>query len=177
MATPVTARQSDLALVLARVSIDGIAHWLLRRHPKWGDWSLVGGHVEPDEVDDWMRAATREVDEELAPLRCGIDLMVEPLLDDSTHWGPVASRSAHGTPTHYSVRWYHMRFLGDAAECLRRLPPDDFALIPESEISHAQGVSDVARRLLEIVREHPLAAPFAGQFTRPPVPLLRASAN
>ncbi len=124
-----------------------------------------------------MRAATREVDEELAPLRCGLDLIVEPLLPDSSHWGPVASRSAQGAPTQYSVRWYQMRFLGDAAECLRRLPPDDFALIPESEIGQAQGVSDVARRLLELVREHPLAAPFAGRFTRPPVPLLRACAN
>ena len=57
MADDMSIRQPDLALVVARIDVDGTPHWLLRRHPKWGDWSLVGGHVEPDEVLDWMLTA------------------------------------------------------------------------------------------------------------------------
>ena len=67
MAEPVTERHSDLALVLARVDVDGTPHWLLRRHAKWGDWSLIGGHVEPGEGDDWTLTAVREANEELEP--------------------------------------------------------------------------------------------------------------
>ncbi|MBK6916604.1 MAG: NUDIX domain-containing protein [Deltaproteobacteria bacterium] len=163
MAADVTERQSDLALVLARVEIDGAAHWLLRRHAKWGDWSLVGGHVEADERDDWMRTAIREANEELAPLVCNVDFTIEPLSPESSTWGPVASRSAGGAMTTYRVRWYQARFLGDAAASLRRLSPDDFALVLESEISDAEVVSSVARRLFEETRAHVGSIPVAAR--------------
>lgn len=172
MAEPVSVRQSDLALVLARVDVDGVPHWLLRRHPKWGDWSLVGGHVEPDEVHDWAATAVRESNEELAPLVCGVDIAIDPLLDEVSSWGPVPSRSAGGALTNYRVRWFQVRFLRDAVECLQRLPQGDFALIPESEIRGASlGVSSVARRLLDETQRRPNLVRFAGRFHADTLPL------
>jgi hypothetical protein len=171
MAADVSIRQSDLALVLARIDIDGAAHWLLRRHPTWGDWSLVGGHVEADEREDWMRTAIREANEELEPLVCDVDFTIEPLPLPVSTWGPVASRSAGGAMTNYRVRWFQASFLRDAAECLRRLPRDEFALIPESEIVDARIVSNVARRLLEEASARVTTIPFAGTFRAPTIPL------
>lgn len=171
MAEPVTVRHSDLALVVARIDIGGTPHWLLRRHPKWGDWSLIGGHVEPDEVLDWMLTAVRESNEELAPLRCGVDIAVEPLLDDITSWGPVVSRSAQGAMTNYRVRWFQVRFLRDVAECLGRLPHADFALIPEPQISSSSLVSSVAVRLLEESHRRTTTLPLAGRFDAGTIPL------
>ena len=171
MAEDMSVRHSDLALVVARIDVDGAPHWLLRRHPKWGDWSLVGGHVEPDEVLDWMLTAVRESNEEMAPLRCGVDIEVEPLLDDITSWGPVASRSAHGAMTNYRVRWFQVRFLRDVAECLGRLPHADFALVPETELSSNSLVSSVAQRLLEETHRRTTTLPLAGHFEARAVPL------
>jgi NUDIX domain-containing protein len=171
MAADVIIRQSDLALVLARIDVDGVPHWLLRRHPKWGDWSLVGGHVEADERGDWSLTAVREANEELEPLVHGIDFVIEPLSSVLSSWGPVASRSAGGAPTNYRARWYQARFLRDAAECLGRLPHDDFALVPESAIVDARWVSSVARRLLEETRSLVQALPFAGSLRATAAPL------
>jgi hypothetical protein len=171
MASDVSVRHSDLALVLARIDVDGTPHWLLRRHPKWGDWSLVGGHVEADEQGDWLLTAVREANEELEPLVHGIDFVVRPLSVALSSWGPVASRSAGGAPTNYRARWYQARFLRDPAECLGRLPNEDFALIPESVIADAPWVSDVSRRLLEETRSIVDAMPFAGSFRAAAVPL------
>jgi 8-oxo-dGTP pyrophosphatase MutT (NUDIX family) len=175
MAEPVTERHSDLALVLARVDVDGTPHWLLRRHAKWGDWSLIGGHVEPGEGEDWTLTAVREANEELEPLTCGVDFVIEPLPLDVSSWGPVASRSADGAPTRYRARWFLARFLRDAAECLRRLPLGEFALVPEADIVTANLVSSVARRLLEETRRNMTALPFVGSFHARTVPLPIAS--
>jgi hypothetical protein len=171
----VTERHSDLALVLARVDIDGAPHWLLRRHEKWGDWSLIGGHVEPNETADWTLTANREANEELEPLECGIDFAIDPLPLATSSWGPVASRSAGGTPTLYRARWFLARFLRDPAECLRRLPPGDFALVSESDIVTADVVSSVARLLLEETRRNMTALPFVGSFHARSLPLPIAS--
>lgn len=171
MADDVSERQSDLALVLARVEIDGAPHWLLRRHAKWGDWSLVGGHVEPDERDDWMRTAVREANEELEPLVCGVDFTIEPLSLEPSSWGPVASRSAAGVMTRYRVRWFEARFLGDAAASLRRLPPEDFALVAESDIGATELVSSVVRRLLDETRAHVGSIPGAARVPAAAAPL------
>ena len=73
---------------------------LLNAHHKWGDWSPVGGHVEPCDAD-WCAAAVREASEELAPLRYGEDIEVDPDEIGRLEWGPVASRSAGGALTQY----------------------------------------------------------------------------
>lgn len=171
MADPTHVRQSDLALVVVRIDVDGTPHWLLRRHPKWGDWSLVGGHVESDEVGDWMLTATREANEELAPLQSGIDFELAPLVEDVSSWGPVASRSAEGAMTNYRVRWFQARFLRDPAACLRRLPPADFALVTEAQIDSSPLVSSIARRLLDETRRRTAVIPLAGRFDGQSVPL------
>ncbi len=165
-----TPRHSDLAFVVARIAVDREPHWLLRRHAKWGDWSLVGGHVEDDERDDWLHAARREAEEELEPLRHGVDFEVEPMGTTATSWGPVASRSVAGRPTTYCVRWFVLSFIADPADCLERLSPDDFLLVPESRLLLRGDVSDVTSRLLECLHGDPASIPLAGRVpvTRTP---------
>jgi 8-oxo-dGTP pyrophosphatase MutT (NUDIX family) len=178
MADDVTSpRRSDLALVIARIAVDRDPHWLLRRHAKWGDWSLVGGHVEPDEHDDWLRTARREAEEELEPLRDGIDFTVAPMGTSATSWGPVASRSVAGRPTTYCVRWFVLSFLTDPADCLAKLSPDDFLLVPESKLLLRADVSDVTTRLLETLHGDPASIPLAGRVpvTRTPPRLAATS--
>lgn len=126
-------RRSDLALVLIRLKIDGEPHLVLIRHRKWNDWTLVGGHVEQDEKNDWARAAARECNEELAPLRFGEDFTLLPLLDQPIRWGPVASRSAGYEPTLYTAQFFALRFLREPMGCLARLAPGEFRIVRESE--------------------------------------------
>jgi 8-oxo-dGTP pyrophosphatase MutT (NUDIX family) len=173
-----TARHSDLAFVVARIAVDREPHWLLRRHAKWGDWSLVGGHVEPDEHDDWLCAARREAEEELEPLRHGIDFVVEPMGASTTSSGPVPSRSVAGRPTTYLVRWFVLSFLTDPADCLAQLSPDDFLLVPESKLLLRHDVSDVTSRLIETLHGDPASIPLAGRIpvTRAP-PRLSATSG
>ena len=127
-------RHSDLVLVVATLDLENERHLLLRRHPKWGDWSLVGGHVEEDEKNDWARAAVRECNEELSPLVYGEDFSLLPLLDRPMKWGPVPSKSAGGELTTYSAQVFALRFLKSPRECLGALPPKDFRLDKEGEI-------------------------------------------
>jgi 8-oxo-dGTP pyrophosphatase MutT (NUDIX family) len=144
-------RHSDVVFVLAKLRVRGRDYALLNAHPKWGDWSLVGGHVEPTDVD-WRAAAAREVEEEMAPLRRGADVDVEPL--DAcrvSEWGPVPSVSAGGRPTTYRARWYLLRFRSDPARCLEKLSQEEFRLVPVSDLAHEKGVSAVVSRAGEVV--------------------------
>lgn len=135
-------RHSNIAYVLIRVpTLDGPA-LLLRRHEKWGDWSLVGGHVEDDELDDWARAAEREAAEELEPLVAGRDFVVAPVHAEPITWGPEPSRSARGERTIYKIQYYALSFLHDPVALLGRLPAAEFLLVPERELAsteHALG--------------------------------------
>ena len=146
-------RTSNVVYVLIRLpTADGPA-LLLRRHEKWGDWSLVGGHVEADELDDWSLAAEREATEELEPLVTGRDFVVNPITPVPITWGPEASRSAQGERTIYHIQYFTLEFLRDPAELLRRLPPQEFLLVLEHQLGateHALG-SPVhrARRFIE----------------------------
>lgn len=127
-------RHSDLALVVIRLILDAKPYQVLIKHPKWGDWSFVGGHVEAYEKNDWARAAVRECDEELAPLKHSADFILLPLRAQPLRWGPTTSRSAGGAPTIYTAQLFGLRFLQDPAECLLRLPREDFRLVRESDI-------------------------------------------
>jgi len=135
-------RHSHVVYVLIRLSTVHGPSLLLRRHEKWGDWSLVGGHVEQWEMDDWGLAATREAAEELEPLVVGQDFLVTPIHADPFTWGPEPSRSAQGERTVYQIQYYTLTFLRDPLLLLARLPTSEFLLIPESELgstSHALG--------------------------------------
>ncbi|MEM9454908.1 MAG: NUDIX hydrolase [Myxococcota bacterium] len=135
-------RHSNVVYTLIRISVAGVPSLLLRRHDKWGDWSLVGGHVEPWEQDDWRRAAAREATEELEPLREGQDFVVESLHEEPVTWGPEASRSARGERTLYRIQYYRLGFRRDPVELLAQLPAGDFLLVPERTLgstAHALG--------------------------------------
>jgi hypothetical protein len=130
-------RHSHVVYILIRLfTVDGPA-LLLRRHEKWGDWSLVGGHVEASEMDNWELAAAREATEELDPLVNGRDFVVEPIHDEPIKWGPEPSRSKQGERTMYYIQYYTLSFLRDPIALLGRLPAAEFLLVPERELDSA----------------------------------------
>jgi len=145
-------RHSDLALVLVKLRIKSEAYFVLARHNKWKDWSLIGGHVESGERNDWARAAVRECNEELFPLRFGEDFILLPLLDQPIRWGPTESKSAGNESTIYTAQLFALRFLKEPSECLSRLSRDEFRVVPESEVVRAetqkQGMLSVASKAL-----------------------------
>ena len=133
-----TMRHSNVVYVIIRLpSADGPL-LLLRRHEKWGDWSLVGGHVEEWEMDEWGLAAAREATEELDPLVNGQDFVVAPIHAKPIVWGPEASRSAQGQRTIYHIQYYVLTFLRDPVVLLSRLPATEFLLVLECEIGSAE---------------------------------------
>jgi 8-oxo-dGTP pyrophosphatase MutT (NUDIX family) len=169
-------RHSELALVIIRLNIGSEPYLVLMRHEKWNDWSLVGGHVEPHERNDWARAAKRECNEELAPLQYGKDFTLLPLLDRPFHWGPVPSRSAGNEPTTYTAQLFALRFLSPPAECLARLPASEFQLVREADVLDSRRASEdtdlTARALRKI--EH---GAVAWDYALPAKPSLQASKN
>ena len=145
-------RHKDLSLVVIRLKINAEPFHVLLKHTKWGDWSFVGGHVESHEKNDWARAAVRECNEELAPLKFGEHFTLLPLLDQPLRWGPVASNSADGELTTYTAQLFALRFLKAPAECLSQLAPEDFRLIRESELMGAQPDALTARMINRVDR-------------------------
>lgn len=144
------SRQTDVAYILAKLRIAGVDHLLLRAHRKWGDWSLVGGHVEPTDTS-WLRTAEREAQEEMAPLRFGNDFEIVPLTLPESEWGPVPSRSAGGTPTRYRARWYLLRFTANPVELLKKLPRSEFALVPVSSLERFEPLSSVVSKVHQLL--------------------------
>jgi 8-oxo-dGTP pyrophosphatase MutT (NUDIX family) len=131
--------------VLAKLRVRGDDYALVHAHPKWGDWSLVGGHVEPTD-QTWHAAAAREVEEEMAPLRCDRDVVVERLDLAASQWGPVPSRSASMRPTNYRAEWYVLRFITDPLKSLAKLPLNEFRLVRLSDIDRVSNLSAVVEK-------------------------------
>lgn len=134
-----TPRTSRIAYVVVRLLVGDTDCFLLRVHRKWGDWGLIGGHVENDELNDWRRAAEREAKEELEPLRLGLDFSLEALDGAPESWGPVPSRSAGGLPTKYCAAWFTLEFLRDPVTRLAELPDDEFLLVERDAALMAAG--------------------------------------
>ncbi len=128
-------RVSNVVYVLIGLPTADGPSLLLRRHEKWGDWSLVGGHVEESEMDDWLRAAEREATEELEPLVNGRDFVIRPIHNEPITWGPEPSRSAQERQTIYHIQYYTLTFRRDPAELLSRLPAGEFRLVSEHELA------------------------------------------
>ncbi len=150
-------RHSNVVYVLIQLPTANGPSLLLRRHEKWGDWSLVGGHVEKDEIDDWLRAAAREATEELEPLVSGQDFVIEPVTTGGRiTWGPEPSRSAQGQRTIYHIEYYTLKFLHDPVELLRRLPAAEFRLVSERELESTDDVfGKPVRQAQEFLYGHP----------------------
>ena len=127
-------RHSHVVYVLIRLATTAGTWLLLRRHDKWGDWSLVGGHVENHEMHDWQLAAAREAEEELAPLKTDHDFKVRAIHPEPLVWGPEASRSAQGQRTMYHIQYYALEFMTDPLRNLRLLPASDFLLVDQQSI-------------------------------------------
>lgn len=145
-------RRVDLAHVLIKIiGSDQRSYHLLLRHAKWGDLSLVGGHVEPDETEMWAAAARRETAEELPSLKPR-DFLLVPLLRGPTTWGPRASRSAGGEPTIYRAQVFRLVFRSEPAPILAALDPKSFALVPEDDLLADAEVGDLVRQLVGALR-------------------------
>jgi 8-oxo-dGTP pyrophosphatase MutT (NUDIX family) len=168
-------RRTDVAYVLVKLRVRGAEHLLLNAHRKWGDWSLIGGHVEPSD-SDWHAAAVREASEELAPLRYGEDIEVGPDEIGRLEWGPVASRSAGGALTEYRARCYALRFKSDPRACLSRLSDSDFVLLQTSELANEPRVSSVVERAARLLPGGWSELPLAWNADLDDLPLRRARA-
>lgn len=126
-------RISEISYVVVRLMIEGEICWLLHWHPKWQDWSFLGGHVEPDEAGDWLRTAIRETNEELSPLVVGQDVRVAALATPRTSRARF-SRSAGLRRTCYNIAWFYLEFMHSPRESLARLDPAFFALVREAHL-------------------------------------------
>lgn len=175
-------RLSRVAYVVIRLQVGDADSFLLRMHRKWGDWSLVGGHVEDDELDDWSKTARRESDEELEPLRSGADFTIQELGLGVVAWGPQSSKSAGGAATRYEAQWFALRFTRDPHACLAALVPGEFLLV-ERELAREDPtraeVASLLARLDDIfpggLAAIPLAWPDALDVARVGIALRRVS--
>jgi ADP-ribose pyrophosphatase YjhB (NUDIX family) len=149
-------RRSALAFVLVRLPIAGRDYLLLGRHFKWGDWSLVGGHVEAGE--DWLAAAIREANEELSPLKTSVDMQIHPL-NGPIEWGPVPSRSASGRETVYAAHYYWLEFLRDPGNAMRRLDPAEWILVALARLTPMHWDSDISDSLARLADRLPGGLP------------------
>ncbi|MGE0790684.1 MAG: NUDIX domain-containing protein [Sandaracinaceae bacterium] len=129
-----TLRRSDIVYVVARLALDQDEYFLFIEHKKWGDWGLLGGHVEPDEARDWAQAAQRETEEEMVPLRVGEDVALSPIVNGPEQWGPEPSRSAGGEPTVYNAKWFSLTFLRDPEDCFSRMQREQFLLVQRERL-------------------------------------------
>lgn len=145
--------------MLPRLQVGGADYYLLHWHRKWSDWSLIGGHVESWEVSDWRETAVRESNEELEPLRCGLDFEVDRTPVARLEWGPVPSRSNRGEPTFYRAEYFGLRFLVHPLVSLTRLPARSFALF-EVEMAASGQFSDTLARVAGQLR-HPVPLSWA----------------
>lgn len=141
-------REIELAHVVIKLrGADERSYYLLHRHAKWGDLTLVGGHVEPGEEGLWARTAERETEEEMAPLRHLRDFLLVPLLTRPVKWGPTPSRSAGGILTVYRAQFFRMVFRSDPARLLEPLTEREFALLSEEQLASDASVGALVRRL------------------------------
>jgi len=139
-------RNVSLAHVVVKIAFTDGCFYLLHKNKKWGDWSLVGGHVEPGEEGEWVRTAYREAEEEMTPLQHKKDFLLMPLLTAPITWGPRRSKSAGGQPTKYSANFFRLIFRRDPGDFLKKLG-DDFTLVAESEVERRKDIGELVTKL------------------------------
>jgi ADP-ribose pyrophosphatase YjhB (NUDIX family) len=87
------AQTSRCGFVVIKFRIRGESHYLMRKNLKWRDISFVGGHINERDNESLMRAARRELLEEVPSLRTQKSIKLVPLVDQVAY-GPIYSPSA-----------------------------------------------------------------------------------
>ena len=165
-------RHSVVSFVLLCLRIDGVPHFLLRHHRKWGDWSLAGGHLETNDGGSWAAAAVREVHEELPPLAHAKDFVLVPIFSRPLSWGPIASRSATNQPTTYEAQFFAMELLADPSRTFAQMDVHDLRLVSQSDLERAAmptPLSTLRERLGGGLTSVPLG--WAGSLRRSDLPM------
>lgn len=87
-----SVKASECGFVVIKLRLDDESHYLMRKNLKWQDISFIGGHVNARDSGSLIRAARRELLEEVPSLR-GVPVTLVPLIEELAH-GPVYSISA-----------------------------------------------------------------------------------
>ena len=125
----------ELALVLIKLQVvdKEEPHYVMMRHTRWGDLSLLGGYLEPSDWGDWAKAAKRECNEDLAPLKHRKDFLLLPIF----------SQPLNLPEFQVTGQIFTLRFQTDPMECLNRLPKKGyFQAVAESEATSLRDSSD-----------------------------------
>lgn len=156
-------RRSEVAYIITCVRVDNRPHFLLLRHKKWGDWSLVGGHVEKEDGGQWAATAVREAQEELPPMQHRKQFLLLPIFSTPVTWGPVQSKSAQGRETIYNAQFFALEFLKDPRYVLPELAIDELRLVSQDELEHSGEMAQPIRILAQKLRGGLTSIPLAWQ--------------
>lgn len=173
----VELRHSEVSYVLVCLRIDGVPHFLLAHHAKWGDWSLAGGHVEASELGSWATAAAREVQEELPPLQHRKHFLLVPIFSKPVSWGPEQSRSSANQPTIYHAQFFAMELVVDPIELFATIDANDLRFVPQADLERGEvpgPVKILRERLAGGLTSIPLAWPEVINRSRLPARLFDA---
>lgn len=107
----VSEERTRCAFVVCRLDEDGEPRIVLINDPRWGDYTLIGGHEEPEDHYDLERTARRETLEELGCFPGCRDFKLQPLTEE-TRFGPVWSKSARCEKA-YTFKYYGIQFACD----------------------------------------------------------------
>jgi hypothetical protein len=126
-------RISRGGFVVIKLLVNGTVCLLVRKNLKWKDLNLIGGHEKERDQGRLIRAAQRELWEEVPSIRDMPDLTLEPLTEE-VRYGPVLSRSV-GQETNYEVQFFLLRIGGNPTSLLNNLGTRTMnVLIPQEEI-------------------------------------------
>lgn len=125
--------KSCLAYVSILLGTHTVDYTILCYSKRWKDWSFVGGHVKEHEREDWRLAAIRETEEEMHPLKYGVDFDISYCRNKLTL--PTRISKKTGLLTSYEVAIYNLQFLKDPTEFIRGMNGKELGLFSlESKI-------------------------------------------
>jgi 8-oxo-dGTP pyrophosphatase MutT (NUDIX family) len=157
------------AFVICRINRDGEPHLLLVRDERWGDWTFIGGHEDPEDQHELERTARREALEELGSVcaRAGFRLLS---LTDELEFGPTWSKSA-GMSKRYCFKFYGMQFdrephLGEGVN----EAGFELKLVKERDLPGKPGLSNVVNVFLATFKDKLECVPFSWSDERDRVP-------